>query len=48
MPDGSRQVKRLGVLGGGTMGSGIAQTALLAGLGVSLVDVDAGQLERAR
>jgi len=48
MSDGNAQVKRLGVLGGGTMGSGIAQTALLAGLEVSLVDVDGGQLERAR
>lgn len=30
------------------MGSGIAQTALLAGMAVSLVDVDDGQLERAQ
>jgi 3-hydroxybutyryl-CoA dehydrogenase len=41
-------IQRLGVLGSGTMGSGIAQTALLAGIEVSLVDQDAHQLERAR
>ena len=41
-------VKRLGVLGGGTMGSGIAQSALLADAEILLIDVDSGQLERAR
>ncbi len=48
MADRETGTQRLGVLGGGTMGSGIAQTALLAGIEVSLVDVDEGQLERAR
>ena len=48
MTEAITEVKRLGVLGGGTMGSGIAQTALLAGAEVSLIDVDSGQLERAR
>lgn len=48
MSDSTSEVKRLGVLGGGTMGSGIAQTALLAGVEVTLVDVDEGQLERAQ
>ncbi|MCY4619206.1 MAG: 3-hydroxyacyl-CoA dehydrogenase family protein [Chloroflexi bacterium] len=48
MSEAIAEVKRLGVLGGGTMGSGIAQTALLAGAEVSLIDVDSGQLERAR
>lgn len=47
MADERTKLGRLGVLGGGTMGSGIAQTALLAGIEVSLVDVDAGQLQRA-
>ncbi len=42
------KLSQVGVLGGGTMGSGIAQTALLAGVEVTLVDVDQGQLERAR
>ena len=48
MSEAITEVKRLGVLGGGTMGSGIAQIALLAGAEVSLIDVDSGQLERAR
>ncbi len=47
MADERTKLGRLGVLGGGTMGSGIAQTALLAGIEVSLVDVDPGQLHRA-
>ena len=48
MSDSTSDLKRLGVLGGGTMGSGIAQTALLAGVEVTLVDVDDGQLQRAQ
>ena len=48
MSDAGAKLKRLGVLGAGTMGAGIAQTALLAGTDVTLVDVDAGQLEQAR
>ena len=42
------QVQQLGVLGAGTMGSGIAQTALLADVDVTLVDVDEGQLAQAQ
>ena len=42
------ETTRLGVLGGGTMGAGIAQTALLAGIEVTLVDVAEAQLELAR
>ena len=48
MSGSTSDLKRLGVLGGGTMGSGIAQTALLAGVEVTLVDVDDGQLQRAQ
>ena len=40
-------VKHLAVIGGGTMGSGIAYIAALNGLDVSLVDVMPAQLERA-
>ena len=40
-------IERLGVIGAGTMGAGIAQTALVAGISVTLVDVDAGQLAAA-
>ena len=39
---------RLAVVGGGTMGSGIALAALLAGLYVTLYDVQPEMLERAR
>lgn len=38
---------RVGIIGAGTMGSGIALAALLAGLEVSLQDVSAEMLERA-
>ena len=38
----------LGVIGAGTMGSGIAQTALLAGVSVTMIDVDDAALERGR
>ena len=44
---GAMAIERLGVIGAGTMGAGIAQTALLAGIAVTLVDVDAGQLAAA-
>ncbi|HYG60791.1 MAG TPA: 3-hydroxyacyl-CoA dehydrogenase NAD-binding domain-containing protein [Symbiobacteriaceae bacterium] len=38
-------MKRIGVVGAGAMGGGIAQVAALAGLEVLLYDVGAGQLE---
>ena len=50
MPEGKQRamaIERLGVIGAGTMGAGIAQTALVAGIAVTLVDVDAGQLAAA-
>src|SRR6266568_2712660 len=40
-------VRALAVVGAGTMGAGIAQIAALAGLSVTLVDVDADGLDRA-
>lgn len=39
---------KVGVLGAGQMGSGIAQVCAAAGLSVTLVDVSAEQLERAK
>ena len=48
MTDAGTGLQRLGVVGAGTMGSGIAQTALLGGVEVSLIDVDESQLARAR
>ncbi|MGH2463493.1 MAG: 3-hydroxyacyl-CoA dehydrogenase NAD-binding domain-containing protein [Candidatus Limnocylindria bacterium] len=41
-------VRRVGVLGAGTMGAGIAQVAAEAGLDVGLLDPVAGAYERAR
>ena len=38
----------LGIIGAGTMGSGIAQVAALAGLDVALVDVDDARIARGR
>ncbi|KAF0676875.1 3-hydroxyacyl-CoA dehydrogenase NAD-binding domain-containing protein [Profundibacterium mesophilum] len=43
-----RDFASVGVIGGGTMGAGIATAALLAGLRVSLVERDADAAERAR
>ena len=37
-----RPIERVGVVGGGTMGAGIATAAVLAGLGVTLVERDEG------
>ncbi|MDH3733341.1 MAG: 3-hydroxybutyryl-CoA dehydrogenase [Gemmatimonadota bacterium] len=42
------EVTRVGVVGAGTMGNGIAHVFALAGMDVALVDVDADALERAR
>lgn len=41
------QINKVGVLGAGTMGAGIAQICAEAGLGVILVDVDAAVIEKA-
>ena len=41
-------INKIFVVGAGTMGSGIAQTAAAAGYDVVLMDVDAGQIEKAR
>jgi 3-hydroxybutyryl-CoA dehydrogenase len=41
-------IERLGVAGCGLMGSGIAEAAARAGIGVRVVDVDAATLERGR
>jgi 3-hydroxyacyl-CoA dehydrogenase len=43
----ARSVDRIGVIGGGTMGAGIAVSALLADLDVTLVERDAKAAERA-
>ncbi|HXQ53637.1 MAG TPA: 3-hydroxybutyryl-CoA dehydrogenase [Stellaceae bacterium] len=43
----SDEIKIIGVIGAGQMGSGIAHVAALAGYDVRLSDVDAGALERA-
>ncbi|NMA63441.1 MAG: 3-hydroxybutyryl-CoA dehydrogenase, partial [Syntrophomonadaceae bacterium] len=40
-------IKKVGVLGAGTMGAGIAQVSAEAGYNVVLVDVEAGVVERA-
>lgn len=44
----SRRLSSIFVIGAGTMGSGIAQTAAVSGLQTTLMDVDAGQLENAQ
>jgi len=41
------EIQTLGILGAGTMGSGIAIASAPAGIEVTLVDVDAAQLEKA-
>ncbi|MWD27169.1 3-hydroxyacyl-CoA dehydrogenase [Aquicoccus sp. SCR17] len=41
-----REVTKIGVIGGGTMGSGIATSALLAGLEVTLIEVQQDGLDR--
>ncbi len=41
-------IRTIGVVGAGQMGNGIAHVAALKGYTVKLVDVDAGQIEKAR
>src|SRR5438128_1337161 len=41
-------IRRIAVIGAGTMGNGIAQTAATASYDVTLIDILPGQLERAR
>jgi 3-hydroxybutyryl-CoA dehydrogenase len=41
-------IRKIGVIGAGQMGNGIAHVAALNGYNVKLVDVDAGQLEKAK
>lgn len=41
-----RSIDKIGVIGGGTMGSGIATSALMAGLPVTLIEVKEDALER--
>jgi len=41
-------IERVGVIGAGQMGNGIAHVCSLAGLDVVMEDIDAGQLEKAR
>ena len=41
-------IKNIFVVGAGTMGSGIAQTAAVSGFEVVMMDVDANQIEKAR
>ena len=43
----AREIARVGIVGGGTMGQGIAAAALTAGLDVTLVERDAAAGERA-
>ena len=43
-----RALEKLGVVGGGTMGAGIATSALFAGLDVTLLEQDAESAERAQ
>ena len=41
-------ISKLGVVGGGTMGTGIAQSAVTHGVGTVLVDVDQAASDRGR
>ena len=41
-------MEKIFVVGAGTMGNGIAQTAAVSGYKVTMMDVDASQLEKAR
>ena len=42
------QVQKIGVIGSGTMGNGIAQVSAMAGCEVVLVDIDEGRLQTAK
>jgi 3-hydroxybutyryl-CoA dehydrogenase len=42
------EIKKIGIIGAGQMGNGIAHVCALAGFDVTLVDVDQGALDRAR
>lgn len=44
----AREIKRIGVVGGGQMGSGIAQLAAVNGMDVWLHDTDVEALSRAK
>lgn len=48
LPTSSFRSQRAAVIGGGTMGTGITMTLANAGVDVTMVDVDASLLERAR
>ncbi|HAV55963.1 MAG TPA: 3-hydroxybutyryl-CoA dehydrogenase, partial [Aequorivita sp.] len=41
-------IKKVGIIGGGTMGSGIAQVAATAGCSVKLYDTKTEALEKAK
>ena len=41
------KIKKIGIIGAGQMGSGIAHVCALAGFGVYLVDIDKGRLKKA-
>jgi 3-hydroxybutyryl-CoA dehydrogenase len=47
MPDALASVNRLGVVGAGTMGTGIVETAIVAGLPTVLTDPSPAALARA-
>lgn len=47
-PKSAKRVASMGIAGAGTMGRGIAAACLRSGLAVTLVDVDAKALERAK
>ena len=44
----AQNLKKIGVIGAGTMGNGIAQAAASAGLEVALIDVDEPRLQQAK
>ena len=42
------EIKKIFVVGSGTMGNGIAQTAAVSGYGVTMMDIDPMALEKAQ